>query len=68
MNQRACEYFERAYGSLEDQTKKRVQFRDTLICKYSQAVLPKIKNKTKFKGSNKSGKSTRLNFLVSIFP
>jgi len=67
MNQRACEYFERSYGSLEDQTKRRVQFRDTLICKYSQAVLPKIKNKAKFKGSNKSGKSTRLNFLVSIF-
>jgi S-DNA-T family DNA segregation ATPase FtsK/SpoIIIE len=67
INQRACEYFERAYGSLEVQTKKRVQFRDTLICRYSQAVLPRIKNKPKFKGTNKAGKATRLNFLVSVF-
>jgi S-DNA-T family DNA segregation ATPase FtsK/SpoIIIE len=67
MNQRACEYFERAYGGLESQTKKRIQFRDTLICKYSQAVLPTIKNRPKFKGATKSGKATKLNFLVSVF-
>jgi len=67
MNQRACEYFERAYGALEAQTKKRIQFRDTLICKYSQAVLPKIENKPKFKGANRAGKATKLNFLVSIY-
>lgn len=59
MNQRACEYFERAYGSLESRTKKKIQFRDTLICNYAQAVLPKIKDKkTKFKGASKTGKST----------
>jgi S-DNA-T family DNA segregation ATPase FtsK/SpoIIIE len=67
MNQRACEYFERAYGSIESRTKKRIQFKDTLICEYSQAVLPKIKDNSKFKGANKTGKATTLNFLVSMF-
>lgn len=67
INQRACEYFERAYGSLEARTKKKIQFRQTLVCNYSQAVLPKIKDKPKFKGSSKTGRATTLNFLVSIF-
>lgn len=67
MNQRACEYFERAYGSLEARTKRKIQFRQTLICNYSQAVLPVIKGKPKFKGANKSGKATTLEFLVSVF-
>jgi S-DNA-T family DNA segregation ATPase FtsK/SpoIIIE len=67
MNQRACEYFERAYGTLESRSKKRIQFRETLICNYSQAVLPKIKDKPRFKGANKTGKSTTLNFLISVF-
>jgi S-DNA-T family DNA segregation ATPase FtsK/SpoIIIE len=67
MSQRACEYFERAYGSLEARTKKKIQFKQTLICNYSQAVLPKIKDKPKFKGSSKTGRATTLNFLISIF-
>ncbi len=67
MNQRACEYFERAYGSIETRTKKRVQFKDTLVCNYSKTVLPKIKDKPKFRGGSKTGRATRLNFLVSIF-
>jgi S-DNA-T family DNA segregation ATPase FtsK/SpoIIIE len=67
MNQRACEYFERAYGSIESRTKKKIQFRDTLICDYSQAVLPKIRDKKQFKGANKTGRATTLNFLVSVF-
>lgn len=67
MNQRACEFFERAYGALEARTKKRIRFTDTLICKYSEEVLKVIKSKPKFKGSNKSGKATTLNFLVSVF-
>lgn len=67
MSQRACEYFERAYGSLETRTKKKIQFKQTLICNYSQAVLPKIKDKPKFRGSSKAGRATTLNFLVSIF-
>ena len=67
MNQRACEYFERAYGSLEALTNKKIRFLDTLVCNYSEGVLPKIKDKRKFKGSNKSGKATTLNFLVSVF-
>ncbi|MHC1763385.1 MAG: hypothetical protein AB9869_03620 [Verrucomicrobiia bacterium] len=67
MNQRACEYFERAYGSLESRTKKRIQFKETLICEYSKDVLPKIKDKRNFKGAIKSGKATTLNFLVSVF-
>ena len=67
MNQRACEFFERAYGSLEARTKKKVQFKETLVCNYSQAVLPTIKDKPKFKGSSKSGRATTLNFLVSVF-
>jgi S-DNA-T family DNA segregation ATPase FtsK/SpoIIIE len=67
MNQRACEFFERAYGLLEASTKKKVQFKETLVCNYSQAVLPTIKDKPKFKGSSKSGRATTLNFLVSIF-
>lgn len=67
INQRACEYFERAYGSIETRTKKQIQFKETLICNYSKAVLPKIKNKPKFKGTSKTGRATRLNFLVSIF-
>lgn len=67
LNQRACEYFERAYGSLEARTKKRVQFKGTLVCNYSEAVLPKIRDKAKFRGANKSGKATSLHFLVSVF-
>lgn len=67
INQRACEYFERAYRSIETRTKNQVQFKETLICNYSKAVLPKIKNKAKFKGASKTGRATKLNFLVSIF-
>jgi S-DNA-T family DNA segregation ATPase FtsK/SpoIIIE len=67
MNQRACEFFERAYGSLEARTKKKIQFTDTLICKYSRDVLPNIKEKPKFKGTSKSGRATTLNFLVSVY-
>jgi S-DNA-T family DNA segregation ATPase FtsK/SpoIIIE len=64
MSQRACEYFERAYGALEAKTKKKIQFSRTLICNYSSDVLPKIKDKPKFKGSSKTGRATTLNFLV----
>ena len=67
MNQRACEFFERDYGSLEACTKKKIRFTETLVCNYSRDVLPKIKDKRKFKGSSKSGKATTLNFLVSVF-
>jgi S-DNA-T family DNA segregation ATPase FtsK/SpoIIIE len=67
MNQRACEYFERVYGSMEARTKKRIQFRETLVCNYSKAVLPKIKDKPKFKGASRTGRATKLNFLVSVF-
>lgn len=67
MNQRACEFFERAYGSLEARTKKKIQFTETQVCKYSQDVLPKIRDKPKFKGASKSGRATTLNFLVSVF-
>lgn len=67
LNQRACEYFERTYGELEARTKRQIQFRETLVCNYSKAVLPKIKDKSKFKGSNKSGRATTLGFLVSVF-
>ena len=67
MNQRACEHFERAYGSIEARTKKRIQFKETLICNYSKAVLPKIKDKPKFKGASKTGRATKLSFLVSVF-
>jgi S-DNA-T family DNA segregation ATPase FtsK/SpoIIIE len=67
MNQRACEYFERVYGSIEERTKKRIQFRETLVCRYSKAVLPKIKDKPKFKGTSKTGRATKLNFLLSVF-
>jgi len=66
-NQRACEYFERAYGGLDVRSGKQIQFRETLICDYSKSVLPKIKDKSKFKGSSKSGKATTLGFLVSVF-
>lgn len=66
-SQKACEYFERAYGSLEALTKKKIQFKKTLVCSYSQSVLPKIKDKPKFKGSSKTGRATALSFLVSVF-
>lgn len=67
INQRACEYFERAYGSIEARTKKRIQFKETLVCNYSKAVLPKIKDKPKFKGASRTGRANKLNFLVSVF-
>lgn len=67
MNPRACEFFERAYGSLEARTKKKIQFTKTLICNYAKDVLPKIKDKPKFKKPSKSGRATTLNFLVSVF-
>jgi DNA segregation ATPase FtsK/SpoIIIE, S-DNA-T family len=67
MNQRACEFFERAYGALAVRTKKKIQFTETLVCNYSRDVLPRIKDKPKFKGSSKSGRATTLSFLVSVF-
>lgn len=67
MNQRACEYFERAYGELEALTKKRIRFTNTLAPTYSSNVLEVIKDKSKFKGSLKSIKATTLNFLVHVF-
>lgn len=67
LNQRACEYFERAYGSLEARTKRRIRFADTLVCQYSKEVLPIVGDKKKFKGTSKAGKATALNFLVSVF-
>jgi S-DNA-T family DNA segregation ATPase FtsK/SpoIIIE len=66
-NQRACEYFERAYGSLEARTNRKVRFSDTLVCGYSQQVLPKIKDQKKFRGSSKSKDALSLEFLVSVF-
>jgi len=66
-NQRACEYFERAYGFLEAGTNKKVRFSETLVCGYSQHVLPKIKDQKKFKGSSKSKDALSLDFLVSVF-
>ena len=66
-NQRACEYFERAYGALEARTKKRIRFRDTLVVRYSKDVLPIIEEKTRFKGTSKAAKAIALNFLVSVF-
>lgn len=67
MSQRACEYFERAYGALEARTKNKIRFKQTLICTYSQAVLPKIRDRPKFKGASKTGRATTLKFLVSIY-
>ncbi len=67
MNQRACEFFERNYGSIEARTHKKIQFRDTLVVRYSKDVLPIIRDKPKFNGSKKSGKATSLSFLVSVF-
>ena len=67
MNQRACEFFERAYGSLEARSKRKIRFTETPICNYSRDVLAVIKSKPKFKGSSKSGRATTLNFLVSVF-
>jgi S-DNA-T family DNA segregation ATPase FtsK/SpoIIIE len=67
MNQRACEFFERAYGCLEVRTKRKIQFTETRVCNYSQDVLPKIKDKPKFKGTSKSVRATTLEFLVSVF-
>lgn len=67
MNYRACQYFERAYGGLETFTKKKVRFKDTLICSYSDDVYPRIKDNRRFKGAAKSKKATTLDFLVSVF-
>lgn len=67
MNQRACEYFERSYGSLELRSKKRIRFDDTLICTYSRDVLEVIRSRPRFKGGSKSAKATTLTFLVSVF-
>lgn len=67
LNQRACEYFERAYGALEARSKRKIRFSETLVCQYSKEVLPVIGDKKRFKGTSKSGKATTLNFLVSVF-
>ncbi len=66
-NQRACEYFERAYGALEARTKKKIRFLETLVVRYSKDVLPIIEDKVRFKGNSKSAKAVALNFLVSVF-
>lgn len=66
-NQRACEFFERSYASLEARTKKRIQFSDTLVLEYSKEVLPKIKEKAKFGGRKRSPKANTLDFLVSVY-
>lgn len=66
-NQRACEYFERNYGSLEARTSKKIRFLDTLVCEYSQNVLPQIKDQKRFKGSSRSKDALSLDFLLSVF-
>jgi DNA segregation ATPase FtsK/SpoIIIE, S-DNA-T family len=66
-SQRACEYFERAYSALEASTRKRIRFRNTMVCDYTSKVLSVIKARKKFKGSSKTGKATTLDFLVSVF-
>jgi S-DNA-T family DNA segregation ATPase FtsK/SpoIIIE len=67
MNQRACEFFERAYGSLEVRTKRKIRFKDSLVVHYGQQVLPVIKDLPKFKGGKKTGEATTFEFLVSVF-
>ena len=42
MNQRACEFFERAYGTIEARTKRKIRFTETPICNYSRDVLAVI--------------------------
>lgn len=67
VNQRACEYFERAYGDLEEKTGGRIKFQDTVVLRYSKEVLPVIEDRKRFKGTSKSAKATALNFLVSVY-
>ncbi|MBL8517289.1 MAG: DNA translocase FtsK [Betaproteobacteria bacterium] len=68
MNKRACEYFERAYGDLERRTKKRIRFRQTLVFEYTSNVLPRLKEKPKYKpAESRSVKANSLSFLVSVF-
>ena len=66
-NQRACEYFDRAYRSLEIRTNRRIRFKKTLAVKYTTDVLPNLKDKPKFKGAKKTTKATTLEFSVSVF-
>ncbi|MYM36579.1 hypothetical protein GTP38_19810 [Duganella sp. FT94W] len=66
-NQRACEYFERAYRSLESATKKKIRFDRTLLFKYTSDVFPSVKQKANFTGTKRSGVATRLEFNVSVF-
>lgn len=60
INQRACEFFEWAYGQLEAKTRGKIQFKDTLICKYSEEVYPRIREKIK------NTRAATLNFSVFI--
>ncbi|MDY7577266.1 FtsK/SpoIIIE domain-containing protein [Herbaspirillum sp. RTI4] len=66
-NQRACEYFERSYGSLSALTNNKIRFKDTLVLKYSKEVLPKLKDKPKFKNAKKTTKAITLEFFASVF-
>lgn len=66
-NLRACEYFERAYRSLEKATKKKIRFDRTLIFKYTSEVHPSLEGKPKYSGTKKSSVATRLEFNVSVF-
>lgn len=66
-NQRACEFFERSYRSLEARTNRRIRFRDTLALKYSTDVLPNLQDKPKFKGTKKTTQATALEFRASVF-
>ncbi|AMP07638.1 FtsK/SpoIIIE domain-containing protein [Collimonas pratensis] len=66
-NQRACEYFERSYRSLEARTNRRIRFKDSLALKYTTDVLPKLDGNPKFKGAKKTTNATTLVFLASVF-
>lgn len=66
-NQRACEYFERSYRSLEARTNRRIRFKDTSTLRYTSDVLPKLIGNPKFKGTKKSTNATTLQFLASVF-
>ncbi len=64
--QKACEFFERHYGKLEQHTDKKIQFKRTLLPDYSTKVKPILAKAPKSRNNNRS-RSRGFEFYITVF-
>ena len=65
-NQRACEFFEHQYRSISPYLDGRVTLHDTVICQYTDDVLPKIRDRKDFRGNSAAKIARELEFEVRL--